>query len=124
MVSIGKSSIFLLGIASLKNTATGKRDMPEIRVELVIQTRPNARQHLRQLEKKAEELNGRIGVRLEFDPQKASTEEKCRIYIRKEIDLRARENWPAATRWLTKYLRRFADVFGPIVRGQTEGISL
>jgi hypothetical protein len=111
--SMGRSGFKLNLIASFWNKQTNTFEMPEIRVELVLNS-PQAKDQFAVLERRRDEIEKKIGTTLVFHNEEQS--QRCRIYVRRDCDFRDRTKWPEAFEWLAKYLQVFSDVFRPLIR--------
>lgn len=104
---IGRSGMRLSSIAAFGS------DVPEIRVELVLDG-PNAKQHYLELSQAKPDVERELGYELTWH----NTEGKnmCRIYAQRATDLNDQTTWNGDFRWLQDHLEAFQRVFGARVR--------
>lgn len=108
---IGRSGFHLALIASLWNNRLNSYAIPELRVELVLNS-VNSQQQFDVLKGRRVEIETSLGTALVFHDE---TSRKRRIYIRRDFELRDQTKWPEAFEWLAKYLKTFTETFRPIV---------
>ena len=112
-ISLGLSGFHLAAIASLWNNVTNSYGIPEIRVELNLNS-ARAKNQFDRLRERAEELEKRIGERLIWHDIDTSKSKK--VYVRRDFDFRDRARWPEAFEWLSRFLQLFSDTFRPLIR--------
>jgi hypothetical protein len=110
---IGRRGFRIVLVASFWNRQTNTFEMPELRVELILES-PEAKDQFAILESRREQIEKQIGSKLVFHNEKKK--QRSRIYIRRECDFRDRAKWPEAFEWLAKYLQLFLDTFRPMIR--------
>jgi hypothetical protein len=110
-ISIGKSGFHMAAITSSWNTLTNDAK-PEVRVDLNLNSR-EAKHHFAELEKLKTELQTAIDSPLTWHNL---ADKSCKIYVRRDGDFTDRTKWNELFTWLAKYLNRFNEVFGPVVK--------
>jgi len=110
--SIGRAGFILNSITSAWNSVT--RDArPEVRVELFLSS-PSAKQQFAELETMKEKLQSAIDIPLTWhNPEDTKG---CKIYVRRDGDFTDRSKWPELFAWLSKYITKFNEVFGAVVK--------
>ena len=112
-LSIGRSGAHLSAIASLWDSSSNSYETNEIRVEASF-TDKNAKVFFQQLEAEKLSIEQELGESLIWhNPEEAQA---CRAYIRREVDLKDRDQWADYHQWLLEHLDRFRSVFGPRVK--------
>lgn len=111
-VSVGRSGTHLSAITSTWNTVT-ETWSPEVRVELLLNS-STAKSDFAKLESAKAALQSKIDLPLTWHNPEGS--KSCKLYVRRDGDFTDRSKWPELFDWLTRYLKRFAEVFGPVVR--------
>lgn len=112
VVTIGKAGFHLSAITSAWNSVTNDAT-PEVRVDLNINS-VLAKEQFAALEKLKDEIQSGIDLPLVWhNPENARA---CRIYVRRDGNFSDRASWSTLFAWLSNYLTRFSDVFGPIVK--------
>jgi hypothetical protein len=110
--SLGRTGIFLNTAVSIWNSVTNT-DLPEVRVELVLNSR-ESKSHFELLEKHRDEIERKIDIPLSwYNPENTRT---CKIFVRRDGDFLDRRNWPELHQWLAKYLGIFRDIFANMAR--------
>lgn len=104
-VSLGRSGIFLSNIANTYENRIGVR---------VYISNTIADIALPQLEMDRDAIEAEIGEKLEWDPN-PNTRDKI-IALRRNADLRKRNEWPDYLDWMVDRVRRFRKVFSPRVK--------
>lgn len=110
--SIGRSGFTLASITSAWNSVT-EDWTPEVRVELALNSSA-AKQHFAAL--KAMESNLQAAIDLPLVWHNPEDKKSCKLYVRRDGDFTDRTKWPELFAWLVKYLNRFTEVFGPVVK--------
>lgn len=113
VLPIGRSGIQLNAIVSAWNNVTESYGVPEIRVELTLMSQ-QAKEQFAALEQRKSEFAKAIDLPLHW--HNPPERKQCRVYVRAEMDFTDRNTWPACFAWLQRYLERFAEVFGPVVK--------
>ena len=85
----------------------------EIRAGLVLDHK-RAKEFFRILEEKKEIIEGQVGSDLVWS--NPDNTRKCKIYVRKEIDITNRGLWPECRSWIKDKLEEVHNVFSPIVK--------
>lgn len=109
---IGKAGFHMTTITSSWNTLTNDAK-PEVRVEFYLDSW-KAKEHFAELEKLKTELQGAIDLPLTW--HNLADNKSCKIYVRRDGDFTDRAKWNELFTWLAKYLNRFNEVFGPVVK--------
>jgi hypothetical protein len=120
-IAIGRSGISLSAIASFWDSEKESYDSNEIRAELVI-SGEQSKAYFAELETDKEAITKELGYPLVwYNPDKARV---CRIYVRREANLRDQNAWEEQHRWLLEKLEGLHRVFAPRVRtlGTRSGI--
>ena len=110
--SIGKSGIHLdtiISTGSLDSSVKG----PEVRVELYL-SGSNAKQVFAALEKQKDSLEKALGFPLVW--QNSSDMAMCKLYIRKDAEVRDETKWPQQFEWFRQHLEKMHKVFAPVVK--------
>jgi hypothetical protein len=95
------------------NTPTRSYTSPELRAELVLDGR-TAKDDFALLFAKRQEIEQALGEPLEWNnPQHANM---CRLYIRRDADIRNQALWPEQHTWLRTKIESLARVFGPLIK--------
>jgi hypothetical protein len=123
-----RSGFVLAAVASLWNSQTNSYDTHELRAELVVQTR-DSKAAFNALHSQRAEIEAKLGEALVWhNPPNARM---CRIYLRRDADIRNEADWPNQHAWLKSKLEAICRVFGPVVRdlevpeeGEPEGQSV
>ena len=113
-VSIGKMGFGLSPVISSENSIPTQRDVPEIRVDLVINL-PDAKAAFQLIEAQKEKIESLFGASLNWHNPEGKN--MCRIYLRWDGDFTDRENWPELFAWLLENLKKFDQVFRPVIAG-------
>jgi hypothetical protein len=108
--SIGIGGVHLSSVASMWNSATDSYSIPELRVELVLS---GLNPKLQMLESNKEEMEKNIGQPLTW--ANVGKPGKCRIYARRDADIRNASLWPEQHKWLFETLETFNRVFKPLM---------
>jgi len=111
-LTIGRSGFHLAAITSAWNSVTNSYSVPEVRVELVMNS-SDAKSHFLQLEAKKDAIEQEIGLPLVWHNEENTG--SCKIYARRDGAFTDKANWPDLFAWLLLYLQKFKDVFGPMV---------
>jgi len=109
--SIGISGVHLSSVASMWNSATNSFSMPELRLELVLNGK---NPKLKTLETKKDEIERAIGLPLTWT--NVGSAGKCRIYTRRDADVRNPSHWAEQHKWLLETLETFNRVFKPLLK--------
>lgn len=118
--SLGISGAHLSSVVSMWNSGTNDFSMPELRIELVLNGR-NSREISGALEVKKEEIEKAVGCPLTWaDPGAAG---RCRIYARRDADVRNSSLWAEQNRWLLQMLETFNRVFKPLLKEIDESVA-
>ena len=112
-VTIGRAGFHLNAITSAWSSVT-ETWSPEVRVELIMNS-PAAKQQFVKLEENKATLQQKINLPLAWHNPEGS--KQCKIYVRRDGDFMDKTKWPELFSWLTKYLKKFTEVFGPVVKG-------
>lgn len=112
-IAVGSSGFNIAAILSAWNSVSNKFDVPEVRVDLTMNS-AKAKSHFVQIEAKKAEIQAQIDLPLIWhNPEDAKS---CKIYVRRDGDFTDRNNWPELFAWLLKYFLRFDAVFRPLVK--------
>jgi hypothetical protein len=113
-VAIGRSGFRLGAVASFWDAESGTFDgNHSLRAELLIETE-HSKEHFALLRASEVQITTEFGAPLEWESP-AETR-RCRILVRKRVDLRDRASWPDQHEWLRDRLERLYKVFAPRVR--------
>ena len=109
-IGSGRTGFYYAVCTSLWNSFTGVKG-PELRVELVIAT-PQAKQHCEALMKLG--LDPSIGSPLRWIDEEGV--KQCRVFVHSDNDISDRSTWSTQFQWLADNVRRFQEVFGPLIK--------
>jgi hypothetical protein len=111
-LGIGQTGFKLIAIASTWNTELASYETGEIRAELGLYD-PEKRD-FEFLQGKRTEIESKLGYPVDWynDPHKQSS----KIFVRKSVDFRDRNDWDNQCAWLLKHLEDFHRVLGPFVK--------
>ena len=112
-MTIGRAGFHLNAITSAWNSVTESWS-PEVRVEMIMNS-PAAKQQFVKLEDNKAALQQKIDLPLVWHNPEGS--KQCKIYVRRDGDFMDKTKWLELFSWLTKYLKKFTEVFGPVVKG-------
>ena len=112
-LTIGSSGFHVAAIVSAWNSVSHKFDVPEVRVDFMMNS-SEAKSHFSLIEAQKDEIQSQIDVPLVWHNPDDS--KSCKIYVRRDGDFTDRDNWPELFAWLLKYFVRFDAVFRPIVK--------
>jgi hypothetical protein len=110
--TIGRSGFHLSAITSAWNTITGSFGIPEVRVELTLNSR-SAKDQFSALEASKDEIQSKITLPLTWHKTEANS---CKIFVRRDGDFTDGSKWKELFEWLLKYLEEFNAVFRPIIQ--------
>jgi hypothetical protein len=118
--SIGMTGARLSSLASMWNSITNSFSIPEIGVQLVLDGNA-AKDVFAALEARKEEIETEIGFPLTWS---CPTESRvCRVYARKDAEIRNPKLWAEQHNWLLATLEKFYRVFRPIVKELGESLT-
>jgi hypothetical protein len=106
--SLGKSGARLASVASMWNSGTNSFSSPELRIELIMDGK-NSKEAFAALEGKKPEIETAVGLPLTWS--NSENVKMCRIYTRKDADVRNSSLWPEQQKWLLQTLETFDRVF-------------
>ena len=112
-IAIGRSGFNLNAIASFWNSEKESYDSKEIRAELVIAGEP-AKFYFAELESQKEAITSELGYPLIWHNPEAGR--MCRVYVRRDANLRDKGDWEGQHRWLLERLEEMHRVLAPRVR--------
>jgi hypothetical protein len=107
-IALGRSGIQLDAIASMWNSEQGTYDTGEIRAEVVI-AGPNSKAFFGLLEAERPAIEAAFGESLTW--YNRPERNVCRIYVRRNADIRARAAWREQHHWLKTKLERLRATF-------------
>jgi hypothetical protein len=111
--ALGRSGIHLEAIASFWDSDSNSYSANELRAEVYLKGE-QAKDRFLTLEKEKAEIEQEMGEKLSwYNPLDSKM---CRIYLRKSVDLRDREQWPNHHHWLFEKLEKLYTVFRPRIR--------
>jgi hypothetical protein len=108
LFSLGRSKFSLAASASFYNSETQSFDSNEIRVDVILRYE-SAKDYLKELLEEKEQIEEEFGVPLTW--YSSETGWRCRIYTRKEVNLRNEGDWPNQHQWLKENLEKMDQVF-------------
>ena len=112
--TLGRAGYKMTPIISAFNSVSNNFGAPEVRVDLVLQS-AEAAGCFGQLEAMKPSIEQQLGCLLTWhNPDNAKMR---RIYVRRDGDFTDRENWPELFAWLLENLKKFDQVFRPIIAG-------
>jgi queuosine biosynthesis protein QueC len=107
-IALGRSGMHMNAIASAWNPERGTYELGEVRAEVVM-TGPYSKAFYGLLEKDRVAIDAAFGELLTwYNP---TDQNVCRIYVRRDADIRDRTLWPDQHRWLKAKLERLRAVF-------------
>ena len=112
---LGRSGFKLVAVASLWDSKHRTYDSNELRVELAVEGR-DGHSNFDALKERREEIERDLTFRLVWSKKKPSVK-RCRMYIRRTVNLNDRGAWPGYHAWLLAHLRAFDGVFRPRIEG-------
>ena len=112
---IGRSGFKLVAVASLWDSKHRTYDSNELRVELAVEGR-DGHSNFNALKERREEIERELTFRLVWSKKEPSVK-RCRIYVRRTVDLNDRGAWPGYHAWLLAHLRALDRVFRPRIEG-------
>ena len=107
---IGRSGFKLTAFASLWNSKDGTYESNELRVELAVEG-PDGHRNFDTLKAHRQDIEGELTFGLIW-MQKPNTQ-RCRIYVRRTVNLKDRSAWSEYHDWLLNHLLAFERVFQP-----------
>lgn len=114
--SLGKSGFYLASAVSTYSIEK-KRNVPEVRMDFVIDHQLGSSFYYPRLEEQREAIEAEVGEHLLW--HNPANTRLCRIYASKPADFRDRDDWQQQFEWMHGHLLKFQDVFGPRVRALT-----
>ncbi len=111
-MTIGKSGYHLSAITSSTNYISGSSDIPEVRVELCLNS-SSAKERFAGLEAQKEAIQEKITLPLYWHKTEAQS---CKVFVRRDGDFTDGTKWTELFEWLLKYLEQFNEVFRPIIQ--------
>jgi hypothetical protein len=112
--ALGRTGFRLCAIASLYDSLADTYDGNEIRVELIVESKPDAKPYFAALQAQQPILEEQLGEALTWHSRPDAN--MCRVYVRRSAGLRNRADWASQHEWLRSKLERMHAVFGPVVR--------
>ena len=112
---IGRPGFKLGAVASLWDSKHRTYDSNELRVELVVEGGDGHR-NFDTLKKHRDDIEGELGFRLVWS-KKEPTVKRCRICVRRTVNLNDRGAWPEYQGWLLDHLLAFDRVFRARIEG-------
>ena len=112
---IGRSGFKLVAVASLWNSKRGAYDSNELRVELAVEGR-DGHLHFNALKERREDIERELNFSLVWSKKKPGVK-RCRIYVRRTVNLNDRGAWPGYHGWLLAHLLALDRVFRPRIVG-------
>ena len=114
---IGRSGFVMNSVWSTFNSVTNSFG-GEIREELILST-GSAKENYAKLLERRDEIELRLreqGVTEDVNWYNPDNAQLCRIYVRRDADIKDKADWPDQQYWLIARAEIFLTVFGPIVR--------
>jgi uncharacterized protein DUF4268 len=108
-IAIGRGGFALNATVSLWDSEKGTYSDGEVRTELIVYDKDHTKGYFALLEAEKEAIEAEVGQTLSWH----NPEDKlnCRIYTRRDADLKDRETWPELHQWLRENLETFDKVF-------------
>ena len=112
--AIGRSHFELLAVASFWNAKDQTYGSNELRVELIIGSK-DAHQHFDALRRRKRKIEEALGFAAVWD--QTPKIQRCRLHVRRTIDLSDRNGWSDYHAWLSRHLEVFDRVLRPLIAG-------
>ena len=112
LFTLGRTSVVLSAVAT-RGDPYGVKGEDHIRVEIVTRG-ANGEAIYDQIEAKREEIESQLGTGLTWARPVGGLQ--SRIYVSKDADATDRDDWPNQHEWLLTWLKKFDDVFQPLVQ--------
>lgn len=114
---IGLAGTFVSSNFSKFNSAKESFSIGELRVELVLSSGNEKREEIyRFLEDHRSEIEQQIDQDVQWSNPEGT--QRKRIVVRRDAEVENRENWDEYQNWLLEYVKKFHDVFLPILNSE------
>ena len=110
--AIGRTHFEVLAVASFWNSEHQTFGTNELRVELKTGSR-ESHQHFDALRGQKREIEEALGFAAVWD--QTPERQRCRILVRRTVDLSDRKAWPDYHAWLSRHLESFDRVLRPLI---------
>lgn len=110
--TIGRAYFHVSGVISTWNSVLDK-ESPQVRVELYLNSK-DAKEQFKRLSDRKPEIDSEFDLPLIW--HNPDSNKSAKVYVTSDLDFIDKSKWPPVFEWLSKYMTRFRDVFGPIVQ--------